>query len=181
MAERPFRLGHLDGNQWVAYRHPETFELSGRLVAGVPGSDPRLFKAMLALLQGPVRLLYVLHTPRGEAAPGRYESPALSLEEATHFIERFADFLAADGRFDLWAHSATDRATVVWDRHDQLFCYGPVDRFASRLRELGFSAGNVDIPAPHRHHYHKDMDTLAAGVMCAFEWHHSPLKPEDEQ
>ena len=181
MAQRSYRLGHLDDGRWTPYRHADTFKLEGRLIAGVPGSDPGVFKAMLEILRGPVRLLYVLHTPRGEAAPGRYESPDLSLDEATRFIERFADFFASDGRFDLWAHSAADRATVVWDRHDQLFGYGPVDRFASRLSEMGFKAGSVDVPVPHEHHYRRDMDDLAASVVHALEWHHSPLRPEDEQ
>jgi hypothetical protein len=133
------------------------------------------------MLRGPLRLLYVLHTPRGEAAPGRYESPELSVDQARHFIRRFSDFLSADGRFDLWVHSAMDHATLVWDRHDQLFGYGPVDLFVSRLREMGFVAGRVEVPVPHEHQYRAEMDGHAADLLTAFDWRHSPLRPEDEQ
>ena len=94
---------------------------------------------------------------------------------------RFSDFLAADGRFDLWVHSATDHATLVWDRHDQLFGYGPVDLFVSRFREVGFVAGRVEVPGQHEHHYRAEMDVHAADLLAAFDWRHSPLRPEDEQ
>lgn len=133
------------------------------------------------MLRGPFRLLYVLHTPRCEAAPGRYESPEVSVEQVRHFFRRFSDFLAADGRFDLWVHSATDHATLVWDRHDQLFGYGPVDLFVSRLREMGFVTGRVEVPVPHEHHYREEMDVHAADLLTAFDWCYSPLRPEDEQ
>ena len=134
MEDRRYRLGHRQGDRWVAYRHAATFEAGDRVIAGIPSSDPGVLQSLVSLLRGPLRLLYVLHTPRGEAAAGRYESPEISVEQTSLFIRRFSDFLAADGRFDLWVHSATEHAALVWDRHDQLFGYGPVDLFVSRLR-----------------------------------------------
>ncbi len=154
---------------------------AGPLVAGVPGGDAQVFERLVASLEAPYFLLYVLHTPRGEGKHGRYQSPELSLAEVRTFLEQFRPFLAADGRFDLWAHSPAEQATVVWDRHDQLFAYGPLERFASELRALGFRPGTVAVPDPHQHHYRPECDALAKELLGAYTWHVTPLRPEDKQ
>jgi hypothetical protein len=178
---RSFRLGALKQGEWRSHSHAPTFELGSRLVAVVPESDPRLFADLLACMQPPLFLLYVLHSPRGEAAPGRYQSPPLQIDEAQAFLQRFADFLGGDGRFDLWAHSPGEQATLVWDRHDLLFGYGPLERFASELRARGFSEGEPRVPTPHEHHYRAELDPSARELIAAFDWSYSPLRPEDEQ
>lgn len=176
-----YRLGHLVNGEWVAHSHRPVFHLGERLVAGVPGGDPAVFAALVECLEPPYHLLYVLHTPRGEANAGRYQSPLVSLEQVTEFVTRFKDFLCADARFDLWAHSPSENGTIVWDRHNQLFGYGPVDRLATKLISMGFSAGQSDVPAPHEHHYRAELDGLAKDVIAALNWSYSPLRPQDEQ
>jgi hypothetical protein len=182
-----YKLGCLQADRWVEHSHPAIYRLpaateeSQRLVAGVPGGDPDVFVRLVACLTPPYYLLYVLHTPRGEGQAGRYQSPKLSLPELTTFVSEFKTFLAQDARFDLWAHSPAERATVVWDRHNQLFAYGPLARFESELRALGFSLGNPEIPVPHEHHYRAEFDSLAGRVLKSLEWSYSPLQPEDEQ
>ena len=136
-----FRLGHLVHGEWVAFSQPAVFECGGRIVAGVAGSDPLVFERLVEQLEPPYYLLYLLHTPRGEAEPGRYQSPKLSLTEVTAFLARFRRFLSADARFDLWAHAPSENATVVWDRHDKLFAYGPLDRYASALERSASARG----------------------------------------
>jgi hypothetical protein len=152
-----------------------------RLLAGVPDSDPRVFLRLARELTGPYFLLFVLHTPRGIAEPGRYQSPAVDLDDVEDFVERFGPLLAADARFDLWLHSPADQATLVWDRHDQLFAYGPLARYAQALRAAGFVQGDVRVPAPHEHRYHAVLDDLAREVIEHFDWRCSPLQPGDEQ
>ena len=176
-----YRLGHFVSGEWVAHSHPPVFEAGERIVAGVPGGEPSVLEHLVECLEPPYHLLYVLHTPRGEAQPGRYQSPALSLAQVKDFLRRFAPFLSGDARFDLWAYSPSDQATLVWDRHNQLFGYGPVDKFSSKLLALGFTHGYPDIPAPHEHNYRSELDGLAKEVLAAFNWSHSPLLPEDEQ
>lgn len=176
-----YRLGHVINGEWVEHSHRPVFQLGKRLVAGVPGGDPEVFAALVECLEPPYHLLYVLHTPRGEAQAGRYQSPLLSLEQVKGFVIRFNGFLRADARFDLWAHSPSENGTVVWDRHNQLFAYGPIEQFATRLASMGFSPGQPDVPAPHEHHYRAELDGLAKDVMAAFDWSHSPLRPQDEQ
>jgi len=171
-----------DGN-WVEHSFAPVFaQNSQRIIAGVPGGDPVIFEQLVSQLEYPCSLLYVLHTPRGEGQPGRYQSPELQHVQLRSFIARFGSYLRSDARFDLWAYSPSERSTLVWDRHNRLFAYGAVDRFASQLRAMGFSAGgDVAIPAPHSHNYHPHFDADAAGVLQAFDWSRSPLLPEDEQ
>ena len=152
-----------------------------RLIAGVPNGDPAVFTALVECLEPPLILLYVLHTPRSDAPAGRYQSPELSLAEVKAFLRRFADYLAGDSRFDLWAHSISDNATIVWDRHNRLFGYGPLERLSFQLTALGFGPGIPKVPVPHQHHYHPEFDSQAADLLSAFDWSHSPLRPEDEQ
>lgn len=176
-----YRLGHLVNDEWVAHSHPAVFETTDRIVAGVPDGDPAIFERMVECLQPPYHLLYILHTPRGEAKPGRYQSPALSFEDIKRFLTQFGPFLCADSRYDLWAHSQIDKGTVVWDRHSQLFAYGPLQKFSTTLLSLGFAAGDPVVPAPHEHHYRAEFDHFAEGLITAFNWSYSPLRPEDEQ
>lgn len=182
-----YRLGHMVEEQWVEHSHPPVFHVpargskSQRLVAGVPGSDPEVFLRLTRCLEEPILLLYILHTCRGEAELGRYQSPELTFREIESFIGDFRPLLATDGRFDLWAYSPEQRATVVWDRHNLLHAYGPLECFAAKLRSLGFGSGEPKVPAPHTHHYRPELDALAKQLIRRFHWLHSPLRPEDEQ
>ena len=182
-----YKLGFLKDNDWVEhiyparYRLPEPEQGSQRLVAGVPNGNSEVFSKLVELLEPPYYLLYVLHTSRGEGPSGRYQSPAINAAEFNAFIAEFSPYLSGDGRFDLWAHSRTENATVVWDRHNRVFGYGPLSRFADTLEGLGFSQGPVEIPAPHEHNYRKELDPFAVRVLQAFDWIYSPLREEDEQ
>ena len=152
-----------------------------RLCGWIPSGDPAVFSALVQTLAPPYLLLYILHTPRGEAEAGRYQSEELSRQQLADLIERHAPFLASDARFDLWGHSMADDATVVWDRHNQLYCYGSLDRQAKALRACGFSEKQPPAIGAHRHFYRADMDALASSFLSACSWRHSPLRPEDEQ
>jgi len=181
-----FKLGSCSGDIWTEHSHPpvyETNERSGRrkIVATVPGGDPLIFEHLARCLNPPLFLLYVLHTPRGEGEPGRYQSREMSDEEFRGFLRRFARFLQADARFDLWVYSLTDQATIVWDRHDLIHGYGPVDCMVVALRALGFRIGRASIPSPHVHNYHASLDGDARDVLTHMEWMHTPLELEDEQ
>jgi hypothetical protein len=178
--ESLFKISHQVAGEWVEHHHLPVYEVGDRVLAGVPRGDANVFKELVECLEPPYLLLYVLHTPRGEADPGRYQSPAISSGGFTEFVSRFSAFLKADARFDLWAHSPAERATVVWDRHNQLFAYGPTERFVRRLDALGFRPGNVDRPS-HAHHYRPECDDMARQLLSAVDWTHSPLRPEDEQ
>ncbi|MBB4844222.1 hypothetical protein HNP55_002758 [Paucibacter oligotrophus] len=180
------KLSHAIADSWVPYSHKAVFsvsanDLSERILAGVPGGDPTPFVHLVSCLEPPYFLLYVLHTPRGEGEPGRYQSPAMSQQQFHEFVQRFGNFLSSDARFDIWAHSSSDQATVVWDRHNQIFAYGPIDRYSSELRALGFVHGDASISFAHQHHYRHECDADASALLNSMNWSHSPLRPEDEQ
>ncbi|RNF83592.1 hypothetical protein [Montanilutibacter psychrotolerans] len=182
-----YRLGHFIDAQEAEYSHPRVFLMPApeapyqRILAGIPGSDPDVLLRLTRCLEGPLVLLYVLHTSGGEAELGRYQSPELSLQEVEGFFAEFSSFLSADARFDLWVYSPKQRATLVWDRHNLLHAYGHLECFAAGLRSLGFGPGEPVVPAPHTHHYHAALDPLARQLIDRFDWRYSPLRPEDEQ
>ncbi|ROL69480.1 hypothetical protein BK634_17210 [Pseudomonas chlororaphis] len=181
------RLEHNVDNQWLPYSHPPIFQVAAigqgqRIVAAVPGSDPEVVTRLVRCLSEPFILLYILHTPRGgEGEAGRYQSPELTRQEFEAFINEFTPLLSRDSRFDLWVYAPEENATVVWDRHDLLYAYGPLDAYTRELRALGFSHGQPEMPVPHAHNYHAKLDDLSRQLINRFEWRHSPLRPEDEQ
>jgi hypothetical protein len=182
-----YKLAVFRDGGWCEHFHPALFERhvpetgAARLHVGVPSGDPDVFRGLLQCLAPPYFLLYILHTPRGEAAAGRYQSPELAANEAQTFLTRYADFLRSDARFDIWAHSPASRGTVVWDRHNLIYAYGPLDSLETKLRGLGFAEGSPSIPSPHQHHYRAECDADAAALIAEWDWALSPLRPEDEQ
>jgi hypothetical protein len=180
-----FKLGALLGDQWVEHSHPPVFKveegLRGKVFATAPGGDPLTFESLAKCLTPPLMLLYVLHTPRGEARPGRYQSPPMSGDEFREFVGHFRNYLQADGRFDLWVHSEQDDATVVWDRHNLIHAYGQRECMIETLRALGFDAGEPGIDFAHQHHYRPSQDENARELLAYFPWSYSSLESADEQ
>lgn len=178
----PQKLFHQIDGEWVPHRHPRVYRREERrIVTGMPDGDANLFECLLARLEGPFHLLYVLHTPRGEADSGRYQSPLLDKADVVAWLRRFSGFLAADARFDLWLHDPAANATLVWDRHNLLYAYGPIERFADCLLANAFIEGEPSIPSPHEHHYRAEFDAEARSLIASQAWSVSPLMPEDEQ
>ncbi len=181
------KLSHLVDQDWTPHTHAPTFAFSktgagtDRIESVAPAGDAEPFQQLTALTEPPYRLLYVLHTPRGEGEPGRYMSPELSTADVADFVARFRTYLKSDARFDLWSHSIPDGSTIVWDRHNQIFAYGELGAFEARLRALGFEERATSVPTPHQHHYRQEFDQDAAAVLTAFDWQYSALRPEDEQ
>jgi hypothetical protein len=137
------KLSHQVAGEWVPHSYPPNFALDSKenarpkILAGIPGGDPAVFARLVECLEPPYFLLYVLHTPRGEADAGRYQSPLVLIEQFREFVNGFGSYLSADARFDIWAHSSAEQATVVWDRHNQVFAYGPTEKFQSVLTAHG--------------------------------------------
>ncbi|MFT3735276.1 MAG: hypothetical protein QM776_09655 [Rhodocyclaceae bacterium] len=181
-----YKLGIPAGTEWVEHIHPASYQLQAieggtRLFAGVPGGEPAIFRQLVASLTPPFFLLYILHTPRGEGEPGRYQSPAIDIDTFNGFMDEFGSFLSKDARFDIWAHSPAENATVVWDRHNEVFGYGPLPRFELVLKGLGFSEGGGASVVAHQHCYHEAFDAQAARLLTTFDWSRSPLQEQDEQ
>ncbi|WP_257165463.1 hypothetical protein [Bradyrhizobium sp. SRS-191] len=153
-----------------------------RIVLSVPNDQADLLQRLTASLPPPFFVLYVLHTPRGEAEPGRYQSPELARDQLDALLSKYREFLSSDGRHDIWIHSPRSGQTVVWDRHNQLFAEGePLDIFREVLLASGFSEGSVEPLGAHAHYYRAEFDVDAAGLLTELDWHRTPLRPEDER
>jgi hypothetical protein len=167
---------------------PAVFEIGAtstrapRIVLSVPDGQADLLRRLAGLSEPPFYLLYILHTPRGEGEPGRYQSAELSLDELNGLLRRYSSLFSSDGRQDLWVHSPGSRRTLVWDRHNLLFAEGqPIDDVVEMLVGLGFREGLVEPLGAHVHHYRAEFDDDAAGLLNEIGWHWTPLRPEDEQ
>lgn len=182
-----FKLGHpVDDEHWLEHSHSRLYhkEVHGEdvtyIVAGLPSGDVTVFKNLVRSLNEECFLLYIHHSARNHAE-GRYQSPLLKIGEAEAFLERFGAFLASDGRHDFWVHFPSLSATLVWDRHNLLYCYGPVPQFEEDLIRQGYEWGEPIIPVPHTHFFHPELDGELDEVLEDLNWTVSPLMPQDGQ
>ena len=152
-----------------------------RLAISLPRNATGTFRRLAELMCEPILALYILHTPRGEGEPGRYQSEEISSAQLDKFLERFECFLASDARYDLWIKSASVDDMIVWDRHNSIFVYGDLAKFDQALSALGFREQEPSALGVHQHHYRQEFDTEAAAILSVFDWYRTPLRPEDEQ
>ncbi len=181
------KIAKFENNNEEPFSHAAVYSMqtlsSGvdRIVAGAPNGEYRTFSDLTFALTAPYFLLYVLHTPRGEGDPGRYQSPALSEVEVLEFLKEFSDFLGGDARFDIWSHSPNSGGTVVWERHNLIYAYGPLNEYEQILINLGYDKGKADSNFPHCHYYRDEFDEVAKNLLNYMEWSKAPLQPEDAQ
>jgi hypothetical protein len=70
---------------------------------------------------------------------------------------------------------------LVYDRHNVIYAYGPLDRFIAVLNSAGLTESKqVHFPSPHAHHYHPEFDADEKRILRTEEWTISPLRPGDE-
>jgi hypothetical protein len=160
-------------------------ELSGtqRLVIAPRFGHPGILGRLIEIMPEPMWLLYVLVVPRGEGDAGRYQgSEPQSHEQVRRFLDEFETFLETDGRQNLWIRSETGSAMLIYDRHDLIYGYGPIDEWKEILKQVGLNevpSASIKIPDPHSHHYHASLDAEASRLLAYFGWHHTPLRDED--
>lgn len=148
----------------------------------VPPEQPDLFLKLACVFREPFFVLYILHTPRGEGEPGRYQSPELRWVDLKPFLKRFEAFLAGDARHDIWVYSLETAETIVWDRHNYIFIESDRLEFMSKLlSSMGFGECPVKRLQGHNHYYRQEFDCEATELLAVFDWHRTPLRPEDEQ
>jgi hypothetical protein len=179
-----FRFSRTEAAADVPHRHRNTFArevvaTTPRLVAAAADSHFDLLFSLAEGLADPFFVLWVLRVSCGGAPAGRYQSPPLPLLSICEALQPFRDFLSQDGRSQLWLHSADTPATLVWDQHELLYLYGPLDRFQARLVRAGFKPGSVSIDFPHGHHYHAAFDEAEGALAGLFSWRVTDLRPDD--
>jgi hypothetical protein len=53
------------------------------------------------------------------------------------FLNEFGRFVREDSRHDLWVRSHDDDATIVLDRHNLIYAYGPLDELDTAITGCG--------------------------------------------
>jgi hypothetical protein len=152
-----------------------------RLRIGLNEAQDACVLTLVRGLSGPFQLLYVLHTTRTGAELGRYESPALTGDAVEGFLVEFGRFLCEDSRHDLWVRSHDDDATIVLDRHNVIYAYGPIALFEAKLHSLDARPGEPALLGAHVHHYHANWDDAERRILRRFDWRITPLRPSDVQ
>ncbi len=150
-----------------------------RIVAAASEDQVETALALASVADGPLILLWVLHTPRGGSQAGRYQSPPIAAEDVRRLLREYRELFEHDGRSDLWLHAPASGITIVIDRHDLIYAYGPEQAFIDALGST-YVNRRTSIPAPHAHHYKPEFDALERRFAAALEWRISALRPEDE-
>jgi hypothetical protein len=179
------KLEQLVDGEWLTAERRDQFDdeatsTGSRLVIACSTAPLAVVDRLLTLMDEPFLLLWVLHVPRTSVIAGRYQSPPLSTIQVERLLSQFGRFFQEDARSDIWLHTQQP-ATLVYERHDLIYAYGPLVRFAALLESSGFGRGKISIPDPHAHNYHPEFDEDEASLAAALEWRYSPLQAGDEQ
>jgi hypothetical protein len=186
MTSKMWKLGTVRSGEDVEWCYEPSF--ARQVMGGVErlviagGSEPiALLRRLLELLPEPLWVLYVLVTPRSDAAAGRYQSAKPhSRAEVLALLERYESYLACDGRHNLWL-AAPPAGQLVFDRHGVIYAYGPIAAIADELRAQNFAEVEmIRLPVPHSHHFHAELDADESAMLAHWDWVASELQETDD-
>jgi hypothetical protein len=185
---KPYKFGHLNSaREDVPFEYGDTWAVektSGpdRLVIAPRSNQVDLIGELTSRMPEPFYVLYVFLVPRTDTPPGRYQSPdPLNRADLAAFLSRFRDYFESDGRHDVWVRSEHDSSLLVYDQHNVIYAYGPLETFEETLRLKGFAkVPDIRFPAPHSHHYNKEFDDDQNALLEYWSWRISPLTEQDE-
>jgi hypothetical protein len=186
MTSQKWKMGTVRAGEDVAWSYEPSY--ARQVVGGVerlviaPGAAPvALLRELLPFLPEPIWVLYVLVTPRSDAPAGRYQSATpRTREDVLAMLDRFENYLASDGRHNLWL-AAPPAGQLVFDRHDVIYAYGPIAEIVARLKEKEFAETDmIRVPVPHSHHFHEELDCEEHAMLAHWEWLHSELQETDD-
>lgn len=165
------------GNQWEVERTTGPL----RLIIGPSRDHVETMLALSRELPEPFYILYVLLlSRRGDHERGRYQSPEpMARADMERLLTDFRDYFEQDGRHHVWVASPQAGATLVYDNHDVIYAYGPIERYEDVLARRGFREGIVGFPAPHGHRYNAEFDDDETRLMQSLAWERHPLRDED--
>jgi hypothetical protein len=157
------KFSTLVGSDFVSYTYPNTWAIektSGpdRLIIAPSSHQIELMTKLAQVLPEPFGILYVLVVSRRDNETGRYQCPSpCKREEMESFLYRFQEYFESDGRHHIWVASVPASATLVYDRHDVIYAYGPLEQFKKILQSEGLSESPISFPAPHSHNYNSQL------------------------
>ena len=173
------------GEQWLPHDHGKVYAYektasAPRLCIAASFNGAQLLRDLTQPLAEPFLLLYVLVVPRGGGEFGRYQSGPLSRDELDLLFQQFGRFWESDGRHNVWVRSF-DEGMLIYDRHNIIYAYGPLDRFESRLVDHGYTlTPSLSLDFAHQHSYHQEFDDLERDLTARFADRRSDLREGDE-
>jgi hypothetical protein len=151
-----------------------------RLIIAPASNHVDLLLALAQCWRGPFWVLYVLVVERGGGQAGRYQTPEpLRFAALEAFLTEYQHFLEGDARHAVWVASAAGEGTLVYDRHNVIYAYGPLEQFEDVLTARHIRREPVEFPVPHSHHYRPEFDAAERRLLAAFDWIHTPLRAGD--
>ena len=183
----PKFASRVSGDLWLAHDYGKVYaiqEIKGddrRLCIAVSYDGSQVLRTLSRSLKEPFFLLYVLVIFRGGGKVGRYQSGELSQSLLDAMFGRYGEFWDSDGRHSVWLRSEADDATLVYERHNLIYAYGPLERFEIVLESLGYTrASKLSLSFEHEHHYYPEFDPLEQELTAKLADQRSDLQPGDE-
>ncbi len=178
------KISTVHGNQETPLVWPDVFEHQkttgpSRLAITTRESYVDLLPDLMTCVPGDLYVLYVLRVRRGSHTCGRYESPRLDHVTVASFLTRFTEFLEGDGRHNVWIGSIDNEGLLVYDHHNIVYAYGPLDCYRTILTSRDFAEAKIKIPSPHAHHYNAEFDDAERELLTQWSWRHLPLEQAD--
>jgi len=153
-----------------------------RLVIAPSLDQVGLMIELSRILPEPFGILYVLLVSRCGNEPSRYQSPyPCARDEMESFVGHFQEYFESDGRHHIWITSLPESATLVYDNHNVLYAYGPLERYQKILSRSGLNEGSVRFPVPHTHNYNAEFDDHEKKVLAHWDWRRYPLVAGDDE
>lgn len=173
---------HRDGFGPEAHQHPHRWrkEPAGhvqRLVVAPNSGCLDLFLDLASCVNPPYSVLYVLSVPR-VSDPGRYRmEQSMDMEALRAFVQPYREFLEGDARHHLWICSHDSSATLVYDKHDFIYAYGPLECYEQVLARHGLDQGEFELPFPHYHNYFPEFDEAESKIIASHKWSRTGIVP----
>lgn len=163
---------------WEPFFYREERSPRPRITATMTGESTNLIRDLANCLEEPCAILHVIKVSR-IGHPGRYQLKEwLDHTELDQYLNEFSEFLSHDGRHDFWIHSST--GLIVYDRHEILYLYGPLNEFQQLLVSRGYTEELFSIYFAHHHHYNPDFDHFERRLTNSEVYRFSELSETDK-
>jgi hypothetical protein len=180
------KFSSLVGSDFVPYRYPNAWAIEkttgpGRLIIAPSSGHIELITKLSRVLPEPFGILYVLLVSRTDNEAGRYQCPhPCKRKEMESFLAEFKEYFESDGRHHIWVASIPAAATLVYDQHNVIYAYGPLEQFKQILHHEGLRESKISFPAPHAHNYNSEFDEQEQKVLDYWDWRKSPVMEDDQ-
>jgi hypothetical protein len=171
---------HVYGNLWMRQKVGDV----ERLALAPDQGACRLITALTRRLDEPFGLLYIVLYPHFGHKRGRYQSKQpLSRVQTEKFFRDYAEFFELDGRHNIWVVSMDKQfntlAQIIYDHHNIIYAYGPLDAFAAAAAAHGLTEGPIVVPRDHRHQFSEQFNRDESNLIDEREWLVFPTQESD--